>query len=159
MNKYLPKRDHFGQFTLNDQTLWWRQKMQILNRIKKVSIKPVIKKWNNCFFTIKLFFIKIWVPPGIENGAQQAKSTKGTYYSISLTSYSGRISSSTYTLYPDCRHTPHITNNLFNCASRPTNLTMLSFWTSPINCFFFGLKVGTLTISSWRQFLRLLDQF
>ena len=33
--------------------------------------------------------------------------------------------------FPDCGHTPHDTNHLFNCPDKPTVLQVTDLWTQP----------------------------
>ena len=42
-----------------------------------------------------------------------------------------RINPSVSELFPDCQQTSHTTNNLFNCTSKPTNLTPANLWKQP----------------------------
>jgi hypothetical protein len=52
-------------------------------------------------------------------------------YSKMLNEYNHRIDNSIPNECPECSETPHNVEHLFNCPSRPTNLTMESLWHEP----------------------------
>ena len=52
-------------------------------------------------------------------------------YSRVLNSYLHRIDPETEDKCPDCGHTPHDTNHLFNCPDKPTVLQVTDLWTQP----------------------------
>ena len=52
-------------------------------------------------------------------------------FSRNLNSYMSRIDPSIQDTCPSCNHTPHDTNHLFNCGSRPTDLEPSALCTHP----------------------------
>ena len=52
-------------------------------------------------------------------------------FSRNLNSYMSRIDPSIVDTCPACNYTPHDTNHLFNCSSRPTHLEPSALWTNP----------------------------
>ena len=52
-------------------------------------------------------------------------------YSPFLQSYLHSINASQNDLCPECQISPHTTNHLFNCPSKPTDLEVQSLWTDP----------------------------
>ena len=53
-------------------------------------------------------------------------------YSPFLKTYLNRIGKEEDDLCPDCKEEPHTTRHIFECSARPTTLTMLSLWDSPV---------------------------
>ena len=52
-------------------------------------------------------------------------------YSSMLNSYLARIRDDVQDICPDCNISPHTTLHLFDCPSKPTNLTVTDLWTKP----------------------------
>ncbi|KAI5716048.1 hypothetical protein M8J77_026544 [Diaphorina citri] len=53
-------------------------------------------------------------------------------YSRILNSYMNRLDSNIEDRCPQCRGSPHNTLHLFNCPSKPTQMTPIDMWLKPI---------------------------
>ena len=64
-------------------------------------------------------------------------------FSNIIQNYRARIIPSEVDACPDCHLAPHDTAQLFNCASRPTNLTASDLWTKLLDVDrFLGLGIN-----------------
>ena len=70
-------------------------------------------------------------------------------YCRSLNSYMARRDNSIQNACPDCQHTPHDTNHLFNCTMNPTDLVPKDLWTKPTKVAHF-LRLEEEDDEEWR---------
>ena len=77
------------------------------------------------------------------------RNTRATFcqlrsrYSSILNSYLARINPEVTDNCPECGQANHTTNHLFNCPSKPTNLTTRALWDDPIDAArFLDLDTG-----------------
>jgi hypothetical protein len=77
-------------------------------------------------------------PPEIDKAEKDLpRKTRSTLsqlrsgYSSMLNSYLARIRDDVQDICPDCNISPHTTLHLFDCPSKPTNLTVTDLWTKP----------------------------
>ena len=63
--------------------------------------------------------------------------------------YSARINNDVSETCPDCKREPHTTQHLFKCPMKPTNLSVKSLWTKPVEAAkFFSLPLNDNTATS-----------
>ena len=79
-------------------------------------------------------------PPNINKDEKQLpRTTRATLsqlrsgYSRNLNSYMARIDQNVEDKCPDCLQPGHTTLHLFDCPTKPTDLTALALWTKPLD--------------------------
>ena len=151
LNCFLP--NHPGNRTTNVHCQPRKRKKNILHQITEIqkhlpiSDKKDLKKKMNKIHTdyvqktlstyppSKVLNV---TPPEINSEETDMSRKSRSYlsqlrsgYSRKLKSYMNRIDDSIPNSCPDCNTSPHDTNHLFNCSSRPTTMSTRNLWTTP----------------------------
>ena len=85
----------------------------------------------------------------LPRGSRRQLAQLRSGFSPLLMTYSARINNDMSETCPDCKREPHTTQHLFKCPMKPTNLSVKSLWTRPVEAAkFLSLPLNDNTATS-----------